>query len=491
MALSGFWSLVVAVLAACFLPFSISGLLVNYTALLLTPRKGLRKHFRRTSGFRAKSVLITGVSTPYGLRLARAFHQVGHNVVGADYQDTILPSHARLSTSLLKFRRLKSAISTDLVRELMSVIWSESIDLWIDCSAAIPSTTLANAKRVIEQSTSCICFGPLDQVVQSFTTNQSFLAFAHSHGLPVPESYPVKSRDEIHNVLNQSRGKKRYLLTEPSSPTRASPRALLPRRTLSQTYNEVARYKVSDSSQWVLELYIEGLQRFKTFSIIADGELQAFTACQESHSGTYQVLSSNTLRTALTRYVASLAEPLGHSVSCHMTVDFCIDEKATDTGVEQRVLPISGQLTADTSGLLFQGTDGAVDLVRAYLSALSPKTNGSTASNNALTNGVDEDVLKPSISSKELYSLGSDISRLGQSIVGVLKLQSSLSFTAGIALDVIRHILSDQECVYDFNDPLPCWYLYQVYLPVRLFASCFQGSQKRAQPQEGLQLTIR
>ena len=491
MALSRFWSLVVAVLTVCFLPFSIGGLLVNYTARSLTHRQSLRKHFRRTTGFRAKSVLITGVSTPYGLRLARAFHQVGHDVVGVDYQDTTLPLHGRLSTSLLKFRRLKSATSTDLVRELMSLIWSESIDLWIDCSRAIPPTTLATAKRVIERSTSCICFVPSDQVVQSFTTTQSFLAFAHGHGLPVPDSYSVKSRDEIHNVLNQSRGKKRYVLTEPSSPIRATSRALLPRRTLSQTYNEVARYKVSDGSQWVLEQYVEGLQRFKTFSIIAGRELQAFTACQESRSGSYQVPSSKTLRTALTRYVASLAESLGHSVSCHLTVDFCIDEKATDTGVEQRVLPISGQVTADTSGLLFQGRDGAVDLVRAYLSALSPKTNGSMASNTNLTNGVDEGVLKPSTSSKEIYSLGNDISRLGQSILGVMKLQSSLSFTTGIALDVIRHILSDQECVYDFNDPLPCWYLYQIYLPIRLFASCFQGSQKRAQPQEDLQLTMR
>ncbi len=487
MTFSRLWSLPVAALAACFLPITIGCLLVNYVALLLSPRKSLRKKFRRAPGFKARNVLITGVGTPYGLRLARAFHQVGHNVAGADYQDTFLPLHARLSASVGRYRRLKAAAPTELVRELMSLVWSESTDLWIDCSQAISPATLAAAKGVIEQSTSCICFAPSDQVVQIFTTSQSLLAFAHHHSLPVPDSRPVKSRDDIHNVLNQSRGKKRYLLTEPCSPIRASHPALLPRRTLSQTYNEVAKYKINDSSQWVLEQYLDGLQRYKTFSVVVGGEVRAFAACQETPSGAYHVLSSNTLQAALIRYIAGLGQHLGHDVSCHMCVEFCIDEKTTETGVEQRVLPISGRLSAGTSGLSFRGSEGAIDLVRAYLSALSTTSNGSMASDTTLTNGVEDGVSRPSTVSNEVYSLANDLTRLGQGILGWMKFQVRLSFILSLAFDLMRHVFSDQECVHDFNDPLPGWYLYQVYLPIQLFASCFQGNQKRSQSEAGLQ----
>ena len=158
-------SLLLAALAACVLPFSIGCLLFNYAILALAPRKTLRKAFRRTPGFKAKKILVTGIATPYGLRLARAFHQVGHNVVGADYQDTLLPLHTRLSISLLRFRRLKAAGNTELAKELLAIVQIESASLWIDCSQTIPPTTLAAARNLIEQSTSCVCFAPSDQVV--------------------------------------------------------------------------------------------------------------------------------------------------------------------------------------------------------------------------------------------------------------------------------------------------------------------------------------
>ena len=400
-------------------------------------------------------------------------------MVGADYQDSILPLHARLSISLLKFRRLKAVARNDLIEELMSLIWSESIDLWVDCSKGIPDTTLATAKGVIEQSTSCICFVPSDQVVKLFSTPQSLLAFAHRLGLPVPDSHPVKSRDDIHNVLNLSRGKKRYVLKESASPAASSPRAMLPRRTLSQTYNEVANYKLNKNSQLVLEQSLEGLQRTMTFSIVARGKVKAFVACQEASSGAYQMLSSKSLQSALLRYVASLAQHLGDDMNGHVWIDFCIEEKATETGVEQRVLPVSGRLTAGIPGLSFQGTDGSVDLVRAYLSAFSTTTNGSTAYDSFSTNGYKDEIPRPSTASREIYSLANNLSRLAQAIYKLLKFQPSLSRVLDLTLDLARHIATDQECVYDFSDPLPCWYLYQIYIPVCLFISCFRGTDKR------------
>ena len=479
MALSRFRSLLLAAFATSFLALSIACLILNYTVLALAAPTNLRKRFRRISGFRTKTILITGINTPYGLRVARAFYQLGHNVVGADRQNTILPLHARLSISLLKFRRLQPLATSELGREVVALIRTESVDLWIDCSATIAPATLAAARSFIEQSTSCVCFVPSDRVLTFFATPQKLLAFAQEHGLPVPDSRQVKSRDDIHKVLNQARGKKRYVLKEPSSPTPAGRPSLLPRRTLSQTYHEVSKVDVKNT-QLVLEQSLEGLQKFKTFSIIAKGELQALTACEYTPSGSYKSVRFHVLQTAMMRYTASLARHMGPDMSCHLCIDFCVDQKATETGVEQRILPVSGQINANTAGLSFQGRDGSLDLVRAYLAALPSTTNGSIGSDTTLSDDVEDHVLKSSPHGKEVFSLGYDVFLLLQGIVGLITFKTSLSQFLNLTMSLARHPIFDCECVYDFNDPLPFWYLYQVYLPIRLFLGCFQTSEHRA-----------
>ena len=41
-------------------------------------------------------------------------------------------------------------------------------------------------------------------------------------------------------------------------------------------------------------------------------------------------------------------------------------------------------------------------------------------------------------------------------------------YVLGAAIAFARQVLWWQEAVYDFKDPLPFWYLYQVYIPLRL-----------------------
>lgn len=428
MAHSRLEALLLAVLVSCLFPFSLGCLIVNYTILSLVPRKNLRKRFRRTPGFRPRKILITGVSTPYGLRLARAFYETGHDVVGVDHRDSYLPLHPRWSISLLKFHILKTQTDgptkNSLARDLLSLIQVEFADLWIDCSSSTSSPNFREASRLIEQKTSCVCFADPQQATNSFSRPRAFLEFVLRCGLPIPESHHVKSRDQIHNVLNQSRGNKRYVLHETDSSPPINRRTLLPRRTLSQTYNEVAKIKIRDDAQWVLERSLEGLQRYKTFSILANGHVQVFSVCYETENGSLQLLQPSPMHGALMRYVVGIAQHLGQDANCHMCVDFCVDEKLTDTGVEQRILPVDGRLTADTSGLSFQGMNGSVDLVRAYLSTLSHQINGSVDSTTTLVENFEDRVQKPSAESQGIYSIGYDLFRLLQVIWGLIKFQA-------------------------------------------------------------------
>ena len=471
MAVSRYRSLLLAVLASSFLPISIGLLIFNYAVLVLTARNKLRKRLRRTPGFECKKIVITGVDTPYGLRLARAFYEVGHDVVGADYQEGPIPTHARWSIALLKIRRLKARTESGRARELQSLVQTEAADLWIDCSRTTPLSTLIEAKHLIEQSSSCICFVPPDHVVASIQNASAFLDFAQKHGLPVPDSHRVQSRDDIHKVLNQTRGKRRYVLTSPSSPTAANSQTLLPRRTLSQTYNDVSKINMQQSTQWLLEQYIESMPRYTAFSLLLNGQVQAFSACQQRDSSTWRVLSSTTLKSAMRKYLSSLAEHLGQDVTSHLSVDFCVEERVTDTGVEQRLLPVSGSLRPETPSLLFEGTAGSVDLVRSYLKALLSSANGHSPSLAVRTNGhfePEEQSLHPIARSTDLYSFGNETYRFLDSIFRFLKFKSRVSDITNSALTFTRHIIVDKELMYDFNDPLPFWYLYQIYIPARL-----------------------
>src|SRR2546429_4495707 len=83
-------SLVTASIA--FLPLSSSILAFSYVCNILIPQNGLRGKIRSSPRFRPKTILVTGVGTAKGLRIARAFYETGHRVIGADFQPFGIPA---------------------------------------------------------------------------------------------------------------------------------------------------------------------------------------------------------------------------------------------------------------------------------------------------------------------------------------------------------------------------------------------------------------
>ena len=485
-------SLLLAGFALSFLPLSLAALCFNYAVLALTLRPSLRSRLRHNPGFQRRTILITGIGTPQGLHLARTFYGTGHNVIGADAGQKLLPLHARFSNSLYKFRRLRHSLveepASDYILEILDLIQKYNIELWIDSSQQRISGNLRQAKLIVERRSRCLCFLPSDNLAAAFTNSDVFLDFTRSQGLPGLDSRQVGSRAEIHNVLNDSRGKKRYVLSGPDAPPA---RTLLPRRTLSQTYNEISKVKIQKDRRLHLKQYVEGQERYTTVGVVVKGELKCFAASPLSTSHCFQALPpSSAINRSLLSYVKALCDRLGPGYTGHICIDFCAEDKASARGVEKAILPFDGRIGPDASLLLFQGLDGTLDLARSYLSIFLPIANGAGEHNDSSDQDVGLDTATPAWTDKGFYSFGYDVFQLALlPLIQMLNFKVSPNQLIRGATMLVNHVVFWQECVYDFADPLPFWWLYQVYLPVTLILSLFQKQSRT--PSSNMQLMIR
>lgn len=473
---SRFQAVALACLSVVCWPLSLFLLFLNYAVLATSQRKPLRALVRQMPGFRARNVLITG-SSPYALRLARAFHETGHHVTLAAAQTGILPSHTTLSFARRNFIRLRTGSaakdSSGWLQQLLDIVSKEHVELWIDCNTDISASALMQAKAIIERKTGCICFSASPMHAPIFSKPSTFLKYAAENGLPVPESYEVKSRDDIHKILHQSRGKRKYILSETNGSDTARSSMLLPRRTLSQTYDEVARIKILQNSRLRLDQSVEDDGHYSSTSIIVGGRLKAFAAGMvsgESHACA-AIQPGSALNVAMMQFVVALVSKMDDYTG-HLSIDFTVDERPGASTIERRILPISARTSPDAPILLFGGLEGSINLVRAYVSIFGRSANGFIRG--------DDDVSSPTVQlghERGVYAFGSEFNRLLITpLLHLVTFRTSLFYALGAAIAFVKQLCFWQEGVYDFKDPLPFWYLYQVYIPIRLLIAALRGT---------------
>jgi len=464
--------------AACW-PVSTALLCLNYVILAISRRKALRALVRRMPGFKARNVLITG-SSPYALRLARAFHETGHHVSLAATQTSLLPLHVRWSVAVRKYIQIKHTPTiesySEYAQELLTIIQKEAVELWIDCSKDTPALVLAQAKSIITQKTDCVCFVPDTINAMICSKPSTFLKFAADNGLPVPESYEVKTRNEIHKILHQSNGKRKYILSDGDTNGTVTPRSstLLPRRTLSQTYDEVSRVKILKNSSLRLDQTPEGSDLYRSTAIIVNGKVKTFVACALTDSRVSTIVNpSSALNIAIMHFVSAFATKLD-SYSGHLTIDFAADERPNVQAVEKRILPMAGRATIDAPILLFTGLQGSIALVRGYVSVFGRSANGFISGDDEISTPV----IQPG-HERGVYSFGSALyTLLLLPMLDLLTLRTNLFYVLGAAIAFVKHFSFWQEALYDFKDPLPSWYFYQVYVPARLVFSVLTGTMR-------------
>ncbi|OAP55397.1 hypothetical protein AYL99_10370 [Fonsecaea erecta] len=472
--------LLFAFLAAACLP--VSTLLLIFNLLCIAPSAWVSVHQRlkKVPGFRSRTILITGINTPHGLRLARAFHSTGHKVVGADYEPDGFPIHVRFSNALSRFYGLPpqsdDSRQVAYIACLVRIIQEEQAELWVNCTSSVDPSTEAHARSAIEQSNQCQCFALRVDNVPYFATKEAFLLYAASQGLPVPETYHVRSRDEVHNVLNKARGRRKYLLhnVDQNGLHASSSRTVLPRRTLSQTYNTVSQMAITSTAPWKLEQDVNGLERYQTFAIIVRGSLRAFVASRSTLPGCYQLLDpKSALSMSMLRFVHTFARNQGRDFTTHLGIDFCVEEQVTESGVAQIILPVQVCVQAQPAAQLFQGLGGSVQLTRAYLESLAVNELNTDKQMTrpglaATQHSLQDDVEMPDSKISGTYCFGQDLVQLCfEPLFGLITLRIGIIDYIRHLTQFFNHLICWEDDLYSFQDPVPFWWSYQVYIPLR------------------------
>ncbi|KAL8902555.1 MAG: hypothetical protein Q9207_004591 [Kuettlingeria erythrocarpa] len=396
-----------------FLPLSTFVLFSSYALNLVldsdAPRK--RRRIRSSPTFVPETVLVTGVGMTKGLALARLFYEAGHDVIGADFEPYGVPACGRYSRSLNRYYRLPKPDdengSAPYVHTLLRVVKQDKVDLWVSCSGVASAVEDGQAKEVIERRSSCRAIQFDVATTSTLHEKNTFIEETQRLGLPVPETHHVTSRDAVHKVLHQTKRKSFIMKSVGVDDAVRGDMTLLPRRTVSQTYDHVARIPISNEKPWVLQQYIKG-KEYCTHSLVINGEVKVFVACPSAELLMhYEALPSDSaLSRAMLAFTREFVDRSGKNMTGHLSFDFLVDENVTEKGAELVLNPIECNPRAHTAVALFarQGQE----MAKAYLSLLkADMING----NGHALGAAEEPIVLP-LKPAKYYWVGHDLVNL-------------------------------------------------------------------------------
>lgn len=457
-------NLALIVLSIIFLPLNTSILLWSYGLRLLRPLElSERRRLRSSPSFYPKTILVTGVGMEKGLCLARMFYEAGHDVIGADFEPDWVPVRGRASCALKRFYRVSMPDGLTgaavYIRDLQAIVRREKVDLWVSCAGQSTELEDAQAKEVIERRTHCKVIQLDARLIEIVHPKDSFIQYVASLGLNVPETHPVTSRGAVHKLLNSAPAGRQYIL-KPDGIDNA-PRgelAVLPRRTMSETYNHVSSINISPTNPWVVQQFVRG-KEYCTHALVVKGEIKAFVACPSTQLLMHYeaIPAKSALSEALLEFNQEFAaRSSNHEMTGHLALDFMVEERPSPRGVETTVYPIECNPRAHTAVVLFNGR--SKELTDAYLSALTPEIDGAV-------NGYESHIVSAN-ESRTYYWVGHDLVMLlllplFQFVIGRLAAAKLVEH----ARVFLRHLLFWHDGTYAVWDPLPWWWLYHVYWP--------------------------
>ena len=455
----------------------IAPLLVSTFLLLLIPQAVNQRLYFKLSipglkpqcQSRSHKVLITGASTPNGLFTARALSQAGYTVIGADLNQYRTPPAATWSRAFAKVYTVRppsaSYGSWLLLKDLAEILQREQIDAWID-----HFEILSAEDRQYTQSTlpKLLCLGESESPAK-LNDKHEFLCWLSTLGLTTPEFRQVKSRGELHDLLNDSRGRKSYRLSSDTTIVSANTTAVvLPRRTLSQTYGQVSKLRISPDQTWTLEEDHDSSQQLTCYVLIKSGNPRAFSAATISPSGSLKRIPEESgLYRAMLRYIQALVQHTEASFTHELSIDFRAYEATTSSGYEVTILPVRCSTRRHPAIRLFSRI-AAQDWAAASMERSRPLLNGASNSLHASPSDVAEVIVPREIPG--IYCFPRDIvDLLLIPLVALLTLRLSISaFAANLALLTERCVSWDEK-FFDWRDPLPSIWHYSVEAPLEIW----------------------
>ncbi|KAI9805176.1 MAG: hypothetical protein M1825_001012 [Sarcosagium campestre] len=450
-------------------------LFYSYALQILVSHNHDRRRIRASPRFVPRVILVTGVGTSRGLALARTFYLAGHDVVGADFEPSRIPVNGRMSRSLKKFYSLALLRgghgAAAYAEELLEIVRREKVHLWVSCSGVSFTIEDAIAKEVIERRTECKAIQLSVKLTNMLQTQPLFIKHASKLDLNVPDLHLVSSRSTVHKILHNS-DRTRYTMRSVSRENVPLQVTVLPRSTMSETYQHVAGIDISAKNPWILQQYIPGV-KYSTYAVVVHDEVKAFVAYPSLHSQVHlEMLPSDAaLSKAMLEFTTEFVARTAQNMTGHLSFEFLVGEKVTALGksVEKTLNLMECKPEADPGLLLFRGNELA--LAAAYLSALEPVTYRMTNGNVGLPKALA--VPKQSMS---IYWHANDlVSLLLHPALRVLTGAQSLGSLARGLVQFLQHILFWRDGSYVYWDPLPWWWSYHVQWPGKFLASIWEG----------------
>ena len=467
-------NLLLILLSFIFLPLDSLILFYSFCLRALAPQDGIRQRIRRYPGFRPRIILVTGVGMTKGLALARIFYLAGHTVVGADAEPYGVPVNGRFSKALKKFYRLPQPSEHDgsapYIQHLLKIVRKENVDLWVSCSSATTAVEDGLAKEIIEQRTDCRAIQFDVKTAAALYEKHSFIQKTIALGLPAPETYDVTTRHAVHTLLN-SKPKKQYIMKSAGVDGAVKgDKTILPRRSVSETYNHLSKVPISKEKPWVLQQYIQG-EQYCTHALVVDGEVKAFIASPSlellMH---YEALPGTSgLSKAMLKFTQEFVKRNGEGVTGHLAFDFMVEETMTESGLQKSLYPIECNPGAHTAVVLFSSL--SPELAARYMDALMSKTDSFSS---GYVNGYDANVLTPQ-NPRKVYWIGHDlVSLVLHPALQAIRMRLTMhDFLAG-CYTFLEHLLLWKDGTFEVWDPLPWWWLYHVYWPGQFLACIIQ-----------------
>jgi catechol O-methyltransferase len=475
-------------LTLVFLPLSTAMLGLSYASRSRSTFNAARQRIRARPSFRPKTILVTGVNMAKGLAVARAFHEAGHDVIGADFEPYGLPIPARFSRALRTFYRLPQPTAEDgatvYIDTLLQIIHRERVVLWVSCSGVFTAMEDAQAKEVIDRS-GCVSIQFDVATTSGLHQKHIFIPRARDLGFPVPETYQLTAKDDAHEILQRLAASQTKFILKSVATADAfrTDFTLLPRDTQSETDKHLSRLPISKSTPWVLQEYIRG-KEYCTHALIVNNVVKAFVACPSSDLlMQYQALPRHSaLNIALQRFTQEFAARSEPGMTGHLSFDFMVKEEPSDAGVHLGLRVIECNPRAHTAVVLLAGRSH--EMAEAYLSALPLDINGHGPPNpqsqsTRIASDVSNDGQQPIVTPREdqpaVYWIGHEIVTL-LCLPLVERQFSAWTYLTNVAT-LLQRVMFWTDAVYAGWDPLPFWWLYHVYWPGLLVASAWAGKK--------------
>jgi hypothetical protein len=424
----------------------------------------------------APRILVTGLGMTKGLFIARTMYLGGCEVFGADFSEPGNLSCGRFSVALRKFFSLKNPNAEGIatyISQVLEIIISERIQLWVSCSGVATATADARLARAIEKSTTCKTFQFNEQVVSTLDDKLKFMQKTTELGLACLQWFPLRSSKDMGRAVkfiedSQESGLGVSFVVKSANmddATRGS-LPLLNSRNLQEAKHVLTSLDYTEGRQWILQEFVDSGEEYCTHAVIVNGQVRAFTACPSASVLMHycQLDSNSLLYGQMLKFTHDYATGLGN-ITGHLSFDFLVRYHDAEGGILATLVPIECNPRCHTAIVLFEGCE--VQLSDVYLEVMK----------GVQSKGILEPACKPEMG---FFWMSHDLVVLGLSaLVNIIftREQSNRAIAIQQVLDCILHISVWRDPTFLWWDPLPSFVLNHLYWPCKLVLASWHGTK--------------